>query len=1196
MIAQAITPRKPPTVGRPNGFALVITLSLMVLLTLLAVGLLTLSAVTLRASSAGQDMAVARANARLALILALGELQTYTGPDKVVTATSEVVSAKPAKPHLTGVWDSWDYNPNTPNLDYTGKKRELFRRWLVSDKDFLAKRDRDYPTTPPQGETIKLVGAASLGSETVDSSEMTFAGKVPVYRNGKSEGAYAWHIADESVKARINSYRDPSQNQAMWQKVALLAGHRADPTVITATDAAPLSFLPTDEDSDKYKKAIEVSGKLVSLNQVDLLTESRKIAKYRNHVTLFSTGLPVNVRAGGLKQDLSSVFGMTGTTLPPVYTNQRLYASTHKITGVSDPYWSTLKGYSDVYRETTLNNTSPLIYQAPQEAVPLLQATTPPKKYYPAPVIERVELLFSVIVRESHGPWSAASTGLTQSTRMVHLLYAPIITLHNPYNVGLKFDQLDLDIKGIPMAFNFTVNDQPQNSEPVSFNELFVNGPDRLEKSFILSISNWSSFDATAPSSITMKPGQTLVCGPYLNGDAIFGGSGGEGSSVFFDYDNNLTGTTARRAKCKPGFLGRQVSYDVDWLTLGEHASGYSTDGNRGVLIVKPEDRFFVEWKVKANTGILKDKMTVNATLTSKGTAKEIGGLEFDFDDSALGKGYPTIYRFPDAKSLPNSLLVEDLYHGNLTAIKTHTKVKSFALLSAYARTANGGVYDNGTRDKLANGQNLQLDGRLAGLPFLHHNPALTPTVVDLKTDLPGRYPQELNVQPLTGTVDDIFQIDATNRGYGLTSNKVTRGIKSGSYLELPLSPMQTIADFRRSNALTSAMLPHFVQPVSNSYSSPLMATSGVIQTGVARYALLDHSVLANHALYDKFYFSTFTTYGTKAVEDVFTDFMSHTKPLVAQSFEPYLPQGKTVDQAKAELFSGGRAKATAYETAAEYQLIRGAFNVNSADVQAWKAVLSSMSNTMVQSLWATTATITEKLSQNSPILPMTLVNGGAVGSFNPANDATKIDTARTNDWNGYRQISPSQLTTLAEKIVDEVRKRGPFLSLSEFVNRRIGTESDLTRLGALQAAIDESKINANFLVGSVTDVRAADVSDQRIYKYSNPAASLGNPAAGAPGWVSQGDLMRILEPGATVRADTFVIRVSGEAHDAKGRVTARAYAEALVQRMPEYVNPIDRPSTNVWNPDLKVGEADNKKFGRRLNVVAFRWLAESEI
>ena len=59
-----------------------ISLSLMVLLTVLAVGLLSLSTISLRAGSHGDAMAVAKANARMSLALAIGELQKLSGPDQ----------------------------------------------------------------------------------------------------------------------------------------------------------------------------------------------------------------------------------------------------------------------------------------------------------------------------------------------------------------------------------------------------------------------------------------------------------------------------------------------------------------------------------------------------------------------------------------------------------------------------------------------------------------------------------------------------------------------------------------------------------------------------------------------------------------------------------------------------------------------------------------------------------------------------------------------------------------------------------------------------------------------------------------------------------------------------------------------------------------------------------------------------------
>ena len=92
--------------AQEQGFALIVTISMMILLALLAVGLLSLSTVSLRASNQGQALIEARSNARMAAMMAIGQLQDLTGLDTRVTASAKLVDDSNIE--VAGVWRSWE--------------------------------------------------------------------------------------------------------------------------------------------------------------------------------------------------------------------------------------------------------------------------------------------------------------------------------------------------------------------------------------------------------------------------------------------------------------------------------------------------------------------------------------------------------------------------------------------------------------------------------------------------------------------------------------------------------------------------------------------------------------------------------------------------------------------------------------------------------------------------------------------------------------------------------------------------------------------------------------------------------------------------------------------------------------------------------------------------------------------------------
>ena len=238
-------------------------------------------------------------------------------------------------------------------------------------------------------------------------------------------------------------------------------------------------------------------------------------------------------------------------------------------------------------------------------------------------------------------------------------------------------------------------------------------------------------------------------------------------------------------------------------------------------------------------------------------------------------------------------------------------------------------------------------------------------------------------------------------------------------------------------------------------------------------------------------------------------------------------------------------------------------------------------------------------------------------------------DLDRAGAWVGARKLSDNEIRILAENIVIEVQKRGPFVSLADFVNRRLtDTDDEISHMGTLDAAIKASGLNSRFEDNSKYQTTAVnrgtrtDAPDnnhptfKNSYRYRSSGGQYTtvqpkSQAWGLPGFLTQGDLLEPLAPSIAVRGDTFTIRTYGES-SVNGEVKARAWLEVTVERTPHYVDSkaADATGSNGNAPadiplimqhatgqyvDGNLSDA-NKRFGRQFVIKSLRWLSSEEI
>jgi hypothetical protein len=365
-----------------------------------------------------------------------------------------------------------------------------------------------------------------------------------------------------------------------------------------------------------------------------------------------------------------------------------------------------------------------------------------------------------------------------------------------------------------------------------------------------------------------------------------------------------------------------------------------------------------------------------------------------------------------------------------------------------------------------------------------------------------------------------------------------------------------------------------------------------------------DHSYLLNEALWDSYFLSTVPRSVTsRQMEEVdFTLANNRLKlrrdpRLLSRKTRELVEAGLPAPQAYMAIRDRSDDDLKSYDLAASMLLLDGAFNVNSTSIHAWSALLGSFFGAKVKGKDG----VQPGNEYESPFLRINEPLGTAV------KDGDNVNSASEEAYLGYRSLSQSEIRTLAAEIVIQVKRRGPFRSLAEFINRTLPDsdtsastdwESDALQ-GALAAAIENAGINKRFRDEMIMAVshRNFDKELKKAAEKPGGSTSASGPAAShAPGFLTQADLLSRLGPCLSARSDTFRVRFYGDAKDNsptnEGTDGNHFRGEAIFQRLPDVAeqNEVTSGPANSSDGD------DWNGLHRTFALIGFRWLRDNDI
>jgi len=1205
---------EPASFGRPRGFVLVSVLLIVALATILVVVTSMMAQIERKAAANGAKIEQARANALFALDIAMNQLQREAGPDQRITARADIldtsstaVSTNTVKqPLWTGTWKT--FNPaatnqalddpagSSTNTSYLrnwsvgsgattpqAKARNANMAWLVSG---ATNNTALNPVDWTANATNSVLLAAGVGNTTVDVNAplVAMTSTPPGYSSPQTVGKYAYWVADEGIKARVNLV-DATLGAPPGSVTEQL--HYLAPQANAIHKIAGLmSSSSADFRTANSPEALQKLNTPASLLCLGTTPPSLNIKAYSPDITTYSSSVLADVRHGGLKKDLTAALESPdefdrlmaymreetkGVDALGSLTRETAGRETVKNWWVR---WQSLYHFYNLYKSSysVYDYTNGVKGSLTPSKVPGLgspSATSLPMRYYgyenglndnrlydPLMPVQLsltayVGLTSKVVPTPAENnpstglPYPAPGAGQNYYKLRVHNV--PQLILYNPYNATLTSPVANFQFTAnAPLFFTSVASSSSQKwtikvgAQTVQTSKMMAwdGTPNAVGPPAVDNSSSGGVFTVTTSTSanMTFAPGQMKVFGL----------------------------ASVPSAPTPIANLPMVTNLTNDWVAgVGQYAYVKADSGSDWVALCNDSDALTVTFDA--------------------GTRLRANGNKLDWNQDGSRDTLRNSICFPKrwTTSIPMGQNLMDVQLSTTTAPQTLGTISNVVSSSNRLNTSSAQLSIRMRGARSADGFNLPVfssNRKISNFFYPYNRDSYVQEMTFGSTaTTTGSAPPENTVHiSVAGEPESVWGKFSA----GANANDQSRVILK----EIPRHPLVSLGQFQHMNP--SSLTPNSAtEGIANSPGTVLYPVGGSLaQEDSDTRNPGDDNFLANEALFDRFFLSTVpNTYQDSNAANYYP----------FQSFNSaYIAAGGGLPNNRMSYYKGNGTSPTVsqlrtYDQAAAKLMLNGGFNVNSTSVDAWRTFLASVSGV---------ALTTGVVASDSAYL---------------RNASLTSEVSGTAAWGVGAKLTDAQITELATRIVAEVKSRGPFLSLGDFLNRRLGANTDeKARRGALQAAIDNSTINSALTSIGATAVTTTPTTISNTTRTApNLQEATGiypNTAKGIPGWLMQGDLVQALAPAMTARSDTFVIRIYGEAVNPKTHATeATAYGEAVVQRIPDFVDssdsaelwddPVTSVATDTTQATYKIN-ATNQAFGRRFKVTSFRWLNQNEI